>query len=115
MRNKSLYPENWVDTIRPDILKRDNYKCKKCGIKHRSYVLVDSIGNRTIIDKQEHDEYKGYGANTYRIFLQVCHVDNNKSNCDYANLLALCPTCHNAMDRSYKAALRLAAKKKETK
>lgn len=112
MRNKNLYPENWVDTIRPDILKRDNYKCQKCKIKHRSYVLVDSIGNRTLIDKQEHDEYKTYGANTYRIFLQVCHLDNNKSNCDYSNLIALCPTCHNRMDREWKQAIRLAQKKK---
>jgi len=113
MRNKALYPENWVDTIRPDILKRDGYKCKHCGIKHRSYVLVDSNANRTLIDKDEHIEYKGYGANTYRIFLQVAHLDCNKSNCDYANLVALCPTCHNMQDREWKRAIRLADKKKE--
>ena len=113
MRNKSLYPENWVDTIRPDILKRDEYKCTTCGIKHRSYVLVDSNSNRTIIDKDEHVEYKAYGANTYRIFLQVCHKDNDKSNCEYSNLTAKCPTCHNLMDKEYKRVLRLAGKKKE--
>jgi len=112
MRNKHLYPENWVDTIRPDILKRDNYKCQKCGIKHRSYVLVDSNFNRTLIDKSEHDEYTTYGANTYRIFLQVCHLDHNKANCNYINLVALCPTCHNLNDREHKRVMRLAEKKR---
>lgn len=113
MRNKLLYPENWVDTIRPDILKRDNYKCKKCGIKHRSYVLVDSNFNWTVIDKLEHDEYKTYGAKTYRVFLQVCHLDNVKSNCDYNNLIAMCPKCHNLNDREHKRLMRIADKKKE--
>lgn len=113
MRNKALYPENWVDTIRPDILKRENYKCKKCGIKHRAYVLVDSNCNRTVIEADEHKEYKEYGANTYRIFLQVCHLDHDKSNCDYSNLLAMCPTCHNLHDREHKRLMRLADKKKE--
>lgn len=113
MRNKDLYPENWVDTIRPAILKRDNYKCTTCGIKHRSYVLVDSNMNRTLIDKAEHDEYKTYGANCYRIFLQVCHIDHNKSNCNYSNLVTKCPTCHNLMDREHKRIIRLAGKKKE--
>ena len=114
MRNKKLYPENWVDTIRPDILKRGKYKCATCDIKHRSYVLVDSNCNRTVIDKSEHDEYKTYGAKTYRVFLQVCHIDNDKSNCEYSNLVAKCPTCHNLMDKEYKRMLRLAEKKKET-
>lgn len=111
MRNKALYPENWVDTIRPTILARDNYKCTRCGIKHRSYVLVDSNHNRTIIDKDEHIEYKAYGANTYRVFLQVCHLDHNKGNCDPNNLITMCPTCHNLNDRSHKMVMRLAEKK----
>ena len=112
MRNRKDYPENWNDEIRPAILKRDNYKCCHCRIKHRSYVLVDSMTNRTVIDKREHDEYKGYGANTYRVFLQVAHIDNDKRNCSYENLISLCPTCHNAMDRQWKLVIRLAAKKK---
>ena len=108
MRNKSHYPENWVDTIRPAILKRDNYKCTKCGIKHRSYVLVDSKGNQTVIDKDEYNEYKAYGAKAYRIFLQVCHLDNVKSNCDNTNLVSMCPKCHHVNDREHKRLMRLA-------
>ncbi len=112
MRNRKDYPENWNDEIRPRILSRDKFKCQDCGIKHRSYVLVDSHCNRTIIDKQEHDEYKTYGANTYRVFLQVAHKDNIKSNCIDSNLVSLCPTCHNKMDRQWKLVIRLADKKK---
>jgi 5-methylcytosine-specific restriction endonuclease McrA len=113
MRNKKLYPENWVDTIRPAILKRDNYKCTKCGIKHRSYVLIDSAGNKTLISKEEHDEYKPFGAKTYRIYLQVCHLDNNKSNCDYNNLVSMCPPCHVERDRPHRQLMRLANQEKK--
>ena len=115
MRNKDQYHESWVDTIRPAILKRDNYKCKDCGIKHRSYVLVDSNKNRTLIEKDEYEDYKTYGANTYRIYLQVAHLDNNKANNDYENLLALCPVCHNLRDKEWKRVIRLSEKKKEMK
>jgi len=114
MRNKHLYPEEWQDTIRPRILKRDEYKCTKCGIKHRTYVLVDSSKNRTIIDKQEHDEYKQYVANVYRVFLQVAHLDNIKSHNEDSNLASMCPYCHHLYDKAHKRVMLLAPKKKET-
>ena len=79
-----------------------------CGIKHRSYVLIDQMRNRILIDKDEHDELKKEGNNTYRVFLQVSHIDNIKSNCDMANLQSLCNQCHLKYDRQYKQMKRLA-------
>lgn len=112
MRNRKKYSEEWTDTIRPAILKRDDYKCKHCGIKHRQYVLVDSRKNYTLISKEEHDEYKPYGANVYRIFLQIAHIDNCPDNNNFDNLLALCPKCHLKMDEPYRSIMRIAEKKK---
>jgi len=112
MRNKELYPENWTDTIRPTILKRDNYRCKLCNIKQRSYVLIDSKGIKTTIDKDEFEEYKPFGARVFRVFLQISHTDNNKSNCIESNLITLCPWCHLSVDKEYKRILRKAPAQK---
>jgi len=113
MRNRKKYSEEWTDVIRPAILKRDNYKCSKCGIKHRSYVLVDSANNYTLISKEEHDEYKPYGANCYRVYLQVAHLDHNPDNNSDTNLKSLCPKCHLKNDEQHRNLLRLSSKKKE--
>ncbi len=111
MRNRKEYSEEWTDTIRPAILKRAAYKCEECGVKHRQYVLVDMARNYTLISKDEHDEYKPFGAKCYRIFLQVCHKDNDKTNNDYDNLVAKCPRCHTKMDKGIRNIMRIAEKK----
>src|SRR5882672_7840526 len=108
MYNRNQYPENWVDTVRPRILKRDNYKCCECGIKHRSYVLIDQSKNRILIDLSEHIEYKKEGWNTYRIFLQVSHINHDKSDCSDENLRSLCPQCHLKNDKEHKRLMRIA-------
>jgi len=112
MRNRKKYSEEWTDTIRPAILKRDGYKCTGCGVKHRSYVLVDSKSNYTLITKDEHEEYKPFGARTYRIYLQVAHLDHNKDNNDFNNLACKCPKCHTRMDMVHRNVMRIAEKKK---
>ena len=112
MRNRKEYSEEWTDTIRTAILKRDNYKCTICGVKHRSYVLVDLKGNYTIISKDEHDEYKPFGAKCYRIYLQVMHLDNNKDNNTDINLACGCPRCHSKRDKPHRNVMRIAEKKK---
>jgi ssDNA-binding Zn-finger/Zn-ribbon topoisomerase 1 len=89
-----LYNENWNDTIRPSILKRDNYKCKKCGVRHRSRGYYDS--SKKFI---ECDEYMiSYAAKMnvklIRIILQVHHKNDNKKDDRNDNLITLCPKCH---------------------
>lgn len=111
MRNKSLYPENWVDEIRPTILMRDKFKCTICGVQHRQYVLLDDAGNYTLIEKDEYVEYLKYGAKTYRIYLNVCHKDHNKNNCHSDNLFSACPKCHHKHDIQHKRLIRLSNKK----
>lgn len=106
MRNRHKYPAEWHDTIRPEILKRDNYKCTECGIRHRQWV-VKGLDNKIInIEYNERFDYKGTKAKVYQIILHVCHLDNDKSNCDYSNLKSKCVSCHARLDASFKALLR---------
>ena len=96
---KQLYSENWADTIRPAILKRDHYKCCKCKVKHRSRGYYDS--SKKFIECDEH--MISYAAKMniklIRIILQVHHKDCNKMNNDFSNLITLCPKCHMNEDR----------------
>ncbi len=108
MQNRKDYPDDWSDVIRPRILIRDGYKCCQCGIKHRSYVLIDQSNSVVRIDKDEHDELKKEGRNTYRIFLQVSHRNNIKSDCSEENLWSLCNRCHNKFDVEHKRIMRIA-------
>ena len=107
MRNKSHYPENWNDEIRPRILARDGYKCTTCRIKHRVYVFIDDSRKRIVVDKKEHESLKAQGYRTYRIYLQVAHIDHNKENCSDENLTSQCNLCHYKRDKQHKTLMRI--------
>lgn len=102
MRNKKEYPENWSDEIRPAILKRDGYKCRICGMRHRSYIVMPPDGLFFYIDKDEVEEYKLNGHKAYQVFLQVAHLNHDRSNCNPLNLVTLCASHHHAHDMSWK-------------
>lgn len=100
MRNRHKYPDNWEDTIRPAILKRDNYTCQHCGLKHRGLYLCNNDGTFTKIDKEEFIEAQRFGQKTKKVFLQVAHLDHNPANIEDNNLLSLCCGCHLNNDRA---------------
>lgn len=107
MQNRKNYPENWNDEIRPSILKRDNYKCCHCGIKHRQYLLHSWDGSFMRIDNDEAIEMQILKEKVSRVYLQVAHLDNNTQNNSPGNLLTLCPRCHLKMDRRYSILKRI--------
>ena len=68
MRNKpfGLYPDNW-DEIARQVKNDADWRCVRCN-------HIDEAAT-------------GY-------MLTVHHIDNNKSNCEWWNLAALCQRCH---------------------
>lgn len=107
MRNKNLYPINWVDEIRPAVLSRDNYKCTECKIKHRTRGYYNRQGVFIEADKFIEDFAKRNGFKVNTIHLQVAHIDQNPSNNSMDNLKTMCPHCHLNFDRSHNIAKRL--------
>ncbi len=107
MQNKKQYAENWADTIRPAILKRDNYKCAHCGVRHRSFITWITDIMWKYIDRDELQEFKDEGKRAYQVHLQVAHRDNDKSNNADSNLITLCQPCHHLMDKTWKTVLRI--------
>jgi len=97
---KQLYSENWSDTIRPAILKRDNYKCCKCKVKHRSRGYYDSKGIFIECDDHMISYASKMNIKLIRIILQVHHKDENKLNNNDNNLITLCPKCHFKADNA---------------
>ncbi len=107
MQNRKLYPENWADEIRPSILRRDEYKCQHCGLKHRTYFVSYIPGDWRRVEVDEFKDCKKSGYKVKQIILQVAHKDNNKSNSAPENLITLCQPCHHEMDKHWKLMVRL--------
>lgn len=61
-----LYPVSWTKKFRELIRKRDNYVCQDCGLSQK---------------------YNGQR-------LSIHHIDRNKKNISYENLISLCRKCH---------------------
>jgi len=61
-----LYPQNWVESLREVVRKRDNYKCKICGLPQQECFRK----------------------------LDIHHIDYDKKNCNINNLISLCHRCH---------------------
>jgi len=110
MKNRHKYSVEWWDTIRPAILKRDNYKCQHCRIAHRTLVYKDAAGNLHECDKWLADWAITNGYKVRTIYLQVIHLDQDPSNNDFSNLSTACPSCHFKFDNKFNKLKRLASR-----
>jgi hypothetical protein len=64
------YPQEFTESLRESIRKRDNYECQNCGMTEEEHLIV-------------------YGR-----VLEVHHVDYNKDNCSKNNLITTCKQCN---------------------
>jgi 5-methylcytosine-specific restriction endonuclease McrA len=104
--NYKDYPDNWKEEIRPAILKRENYRCKFCGVRHKAYGIRDEKGQFIELDKTDKDAVIKSGKKFIRVILTIAHLDHNIQNNDFSNLAALCQKCHNNYDKEYRIAKR---------
>ena len=113
---RALYPANWKTEIRPAILLRANSCCEKCFAPNRTWVRRAEFEGMPLWASYNGDSWSGRCANTgeflpdieidvcdywndVEIVLTIAHLDDpNPSNCDPANLAALCQRCHNILD-----------------
>ena len=108
----SQYSPDWRDTVRPAILKRDQYKCTVCGIRHRARVYRLAKGHFREVDAFEEEFLKAQGRKVFTLFLQVAHIDHNKLNNDPSNLRTMCPFHHAKHDAEHKKFTRIMYKRK---
>jgi len=101
--NYKDYPEDWKDVIRPDILRRDKYRCKFCGVVNHSVGYRISDGTFIACDEHMVNWARKNGIRTFKIVLTIAHIDQNRENNNYDNLAALCQRCHNRLDAPYRA------------
>lgn len=108
------YPDNWKDEIRPDILKREGYKCKFCGVRHKATGYRDGNSEFVDCDKFLINWANANGKKIIRIILTIAHLDHDVINNDYSNLAALCQQCHNRYDAANRAKSRLYNRRKKS-
>lgn len=112
--NYKEYSPDWKDIIRPAILKRDNYICQVCGVRHKSKVYKDSRQNYVVCDEFIEQWAKANGRKVFILYLQVAHLDHNKDNNDPQNLRTLCPRHHALYDKEHKKFQRILYREKTT-
>lgn len=103
----SQYHPDWRDIIRPAILKRDNYKCQHCGVRHKIRCYKDTQGKYIECDTFMEEWAKSTNRRVFTLYLQVAHKDHNKSNNDPNNLITLCPVHHARYDSEHKRFARI--------
>lgn len=111
MKNRANYPVDWFDTIRPRILKRDNYRCSKCRILNRQLVVKENNTITLLEDDFMIDWAKRSNKQIIKVYLIVAHLNHVTSDNRDENLLTLCPTCHFKNDLPVNLVKRLMKKK----
>lgn len=112
--NYNEYHPDWRDTIRPAILMRDQYRCRVCGIQHKSTVYKTSSGAYMECDEFTAEWARTQGKRVFKLSLQIAHIDHDKSNNEPSNLITLCPRHHAKMDAEHKKFLRISFRQKVT-
>lgn len=94
----SKYPDNWLTEIRPNILKRACNSCEMCGLKNhwivRRFKPNPAITSRINAGTLWHTPIK--------IVITIAHLDQDITNNDHKNLMALCQRCHIIWDKKHK-------------
>lgn len=108
----SLYHPDWKDIIRPSILKRDQYRCQVCRVKHKARVYKNTNNAYTECDDFMESWAVKNGKKVFTLYLQIAHLNHDKSDNDPLNLASLCPIHHARHDKEHKKFQRIVFKAK---
>ena len=102
--DRGLYPKDWPAIARA-VKERAFWRCQTCGARHGAWGAWTRRGfvevNPDAMAREGHGEppfrrrlSRGGFVKIVRVVLQAAHMDHTPSNCDPANLKALCQACH---------------------
>lgn len=119
--NVARYPDNW-DEISLRIRQRDNWCCRRCGVRNGTLGGRVSTGAFWPTGPKE-EKLLGYAwpepgeyhlcfgpegqravLRIIRIVLTVAHLDHTPENCADDNLESMCQRCHNIYDLQHRRA-----------
>jgi hypothetical protein len=107
------YPIDWKDIIRPDILKRDGYKCVFCKQPNRMLYVIENNTPYYFNDEFTKAYYAGKNIKIKKVVLTIMHLDQNITNNNYSNLASGCQRCHLKYDKKQHIVSRLSNKGKQ--
>jgi hypothetical protein len=87
---RGVYPPDW-SAIAERVKQQAGHRCIRCGHPRGDRMIVTTKQHRELTPCTEHCTHPQDGK--LRI-LTVHHLDGDKANCRWWNLLALCPVCH---------------------
>lgn len=113
------YHPKWTLISRLIRKYRAGWHCEFCGIKNGALIMRQNMHEwryATLLELDSIEEAVESGRFTRteaikkleltKIVLTVAHLDHNKNNNDFANLRALCQSCHLHLDRNQHIANR---------
>jgi hypothetical protein len=115
--HRKKYHTNW-EMISMDIrINRAGNRCEKCNVKNKDLIRRTHTDKWIQVPFEVMEQLDDIRNRNYREFLQtlkacgivqivltVAHLDQDPSNNDYSNLMALCQRCHLNHDRSFNVA-----------
>lgn len=96
----------WTKVVRPAILKRDQYKCRVCGIAQHSLVYINSLGNYTLCDDFVYSWAIKNNKSPFKVWLKVACLDGSDYSEDPDNLITLCAHHYNYVGNDIFKAMR---------
>ena len=102
----SIRSDRW-QRIRNRVLSNAQWRCEKCGLKDRSWVVkmydgswsYSSVCEGNMSGLQALDWIQEVdGKCLVKVILVVAHRDHNPRNNDLVNLVGWCQRCHNRFD-----------------
>lgn len=110
----SMDNNEYVKIVRSGILKRDGYSCRRCGVRNKTRVYVNSRGKYVECDSFIEKWAQANNKKVFSVGLQVVKVDSSIDGYSPYNLITLCSKClktHNKlqkrnMNRDYKELIK---------
>ena len=105
--NSKGYSVTWRDIVRPDILRRDNYKCSHCSVKNNVLFYNENGVRKLVDDNWLHSWAIKNNIKLSKVCLSISHSCHNSACINYSHLTTLCQACHLRYDKHHHLMSRL--------